>query len=93
VDFPVESVMDWGMLGYSSAMRWASASGAERRIAAAGRCPPQAPWRGRASSGGVEMYHVVGVTPEALTLIAALGARAPVTTIHYGAPSDAVYEI
>ena len=39
------------------------------------------------------MYHVVGVTPEALTLIAALGARAPVTTIHYGAPSDAVYEI
>ncbi|HSI57528.1 MAG TPA: aconitase X catalytic domain-containing protein [Ideonella sp.] len=41
-----------------------------------------------ASSGGVEMYHLVGVTPEALTLEhawqGALDARKPVTTLHYG---------
>jgi predicted aconitase len=37
-----------------------------------------------ASSGGVEMYHVAGVTPEAPTLSAALGAREPVATSRYG---------
>jgi predicted aconitase len=37
-----------------------------------------------ASSGGVEMYHMVGVTPEAVSLEAALGGRKPVATIAYG---------
>lgn len=34
-----------------------------------------------ASSGGVAMFHVVGVTPEAPTLDAALGGRAPEQTV------------
>ena len=34
-----------------------------------------------ASSGGVEMYHMVGVTPEAASLELALGGRRPVVTI------------
>lgn len=37
-----------------------------------------------ASSGGVEMYHMVGVTPEAPDLKTALGGRSPVATIKYG---------
>jgi predicted aconitase len=38
-----------------------------------------------ASSGGVEMYHIVGVTPEAPNLDATLAGRKPVVTIRYGA--------
>ena len=35
------------------------------------------------SSGGVEMYHIVGVTPEAETLEMAFGPRQPVETFAY----------
>jgi predicted aconitase len=46
-----------------------------------------------ASSGGVEMYHIVGVTPEAETLEMALGGRQPMITIQYGnAERRRVYE-
>jgi predicted aconitase len=38
-----------------------------------------------ASSGGVEMYHIVGITPEAPTLEAAFGGNRPIETIRYGA--------
>jgi predicted aconitase len=94
VDFPVESVMDWGMLGYfvGSAVgeRVAVLSGASLRPDLVRHKHFGA---AAASSGGVEMYHVAGVTPEAPTLGAALGDRAPVTTIHYGtAERRAVYE-
>src|SRR6185503_12777523 len=37
-----------------------------------------------ASSGGVEMYHVVGITPEAPSLEAALDGRKPKAKLHYG---------
>jgi predicted aconitase len=37
-----------------------------------------------ASSGGVELYHMVGITPEAPTLEAAFGGRRPFETIRYG---------
>src|SRR5690606_4600130 len=37
-----------------------------------------------ASSGGVEMYHIAGVTPEAPTLAHAIGSHAPVEIIRYG---------
>src|SRR6201996_4120250 len=84
VETPVESVMDWGMLGYfigdaveenipvlTGAIRQADALRHKHFGAAA------------ASSGGVEMYHIVGVTPEAASLEMALGARQPVV-IKYG---------
>jgi predicted aconitase len=83
---PVESVMDWGMLGYfigevvedgipvlTGAIRRADPLRHKHFGAAA------------ASSGGVEMYHVVGVTPEAATLELALGGAKPAVTIQYGA--------
>lgn len=36
------------------------------------------------SSGGVEMYHIVGVTPEADTLDIAFGPKRPLDTFRYG---------
>ena len=69
VETPVESVMDWGMLGYfvgdvveedipvlTGSIRQADPLRHKHFGAAA------------ASSGGVEMYHIVGVTPEAREL-------------------------
>ena len=86
VEAPVESVMDWGMLGYfigdaieenipvlTGAIRQADPLRHKHLGAAA------------TSSGGVEMYHIVGVTPEAASLEMALGSRQPVATIKYGA--------
>ncbi len=86
VETPVETVMDWGMLGYfigemveedipvlTGAIRQADPLRHKHLGAAA------------ASSGGVEMYHIVGVTPEAASLDLALGGRKPMVTIQYGA--------
>lgn len=86
VDTPVESVMDWGMLGYfiggavednipvvTGGVRQPNLIRHKHFGAAA------------ASSGGVEMYHMVGITPEAATLEMAIGPRRPVATIAYGA--------
>ena len=86
VETPVETVMDWGMLGYfigevvgedipvlTGAIRQADPLRHKHFGAAA------------ASSGGVEMYHIVGVTPEAATLGMTLGGRKPRVTIKYGA--------
>ena len=85
VETPVESVMDWGMLGYfigdvveenipvlTGAIRQADPLRHKHFGAAA------------ASSGGVEMYHIVGVTPEAGNLEMALGGHKPLATIKYG---------
>jgi predicted aconitase len=86
VDFAVESVMDWGMLGY-----FIGGAVGERIPVLRGRYAVPDLIRHKhfgaaaASSGGVEMYHLVGVTPEAPTLEAAFGAAGPVETIHYGA--------
>lgn len=86
VDFPVESVMDWGMLGY-----FVGAAVEERIPVLRGRYAIPDLIRHKhfgaaaASSGGVEMYHLVGVTPEAPTEQAAFGTKRPVETFYYGA--------
>jgi len=85
VAIPIESVMDWGMLGYFVG------DVVQERI------PVLTGTYGRpdlvrhkhfgaaaASSGGIELYHIVGVTPEAPTLEAAFGARTPIETFKYG---------
>ena len=47
-----------------------------------------------ASSGGVEMYHIVGVTPEATSLEAAMGSKAPAEMFTYGrAERRRIYEV
>ncbi len=94
VDVPVESVMDWGMLGY-----FIGDAVQENIPVVVGKLSQPDLIRHKhfgaaaASSGGVEMYHVIGVTPEAPSLEAAFGSSKPVTTIHYGpAERRRVYE-
>jgi len=86
VETPVESVMDWGMLGY-----FIGEAVEENIPVLTGAIQQADPLRHKhfgaaaASSGGVEMYHIVAVTPEAASLEIALGHRKPVVTIKYGA--------
>ncbi|MBZ5578805.1 MAG: aconitase X catalytic domain-containing protein [Acidobacteriia bacterium] len=94
VHVPVESVLDWGMLGYfigyaveenipviTGALSQSNLIRHKHFGAAA------------ASSGGVEMYHIVGVTPEAATLEMAMGPSRPAATIPYGpAERRAIYD-
>ena len=94
VDVPVESVMDWGMLGY-----FIGDAVQENIPVVVGKLGQPDLIRHKhfgaaaASSGGVEMYHIVGVTPEAPSLEAALGSKKPLATIHYGpAERRRVYE-
>ena len=85
VDVPVESLMDWGMLGY-----YVGAMVGERIPVLTGRyrAPDLIRYKhfgaAAASSGGVEMYHLVGVTPEAPSLESAFGPNRPVEVIGYG---------
>ena len=85
VEIPVESMLDWGMLGY-----FIGAEVGERIPVVTGRISRPDLIRHKhfgaaaASSGGVEMYHLVGVTPEAETLEQALGSRLPLEFIPYG---------
>jgi len=85
VETPVESMMDWGMLGYftgeevqenipvlTGAISQPNLARHKHFGAAA------------ASSGGVEMYHITGITPEAATLEMALGTNRPKEVIRYG---------
>jgi predicted aconitase len=90
---PVESVLDWGMLGY-----FVGDLVQDQRPVVTGSfgVPDLVRLKhfgaAAASSGGVELYHVPGVTPEAPTLEAALNGRV-VETVHYGsAERRAVYE-
>lgn len=86
LDIPVESVEDWGLLGY-----WMGDWVQERVpvVTGVGQVPnlPKLKHFGAAasSSGGVEMYHLVGVTPEANTLEQAYGGNKPEEVRHYGA--------
>lgn len=85
VEMEVESVMDWGLLGY-----YVGEIVQERIPVLQGihsvpnldklkHCGAAA-----ASSGGVEMYHVVGVTPEARSVEEAFGGKNPEITLKFG---------
>ena len=85
VDVNVDSVMDWGMLGY-----YVGDVVQERIPVVVGRYSQPEIVRlkhfgaAASSSGGVEMYHIVGVTPEAESHEAAFGPKKPVETFAYG---------
>ena len=94
LDIQVESTADWGMLGYFIGEQVQDKVPVVQGVR-------QAPNLQRlkhfgaaaASSGGVEMYHLVGVTPEALTLEQAFGANRPQQSMRYGAAERrAVYD-
>ena len=86
VEVEVSSIMDWGMLGYFTGERVL-----EHIPVLTGNYHNADLLRHKhfgaaaASSGGVEMYHMVGVTPEAGTLEAAFGPRRPAEVFSYGA--------
>lgn len=85
LDVDVKSVADWGLLGYYvgeiveervpviNGLRHVPNPSKLKHFGAAA-----------ASSGGVEMYHVVGHTPEASTLEVAMHGCKPLETIRYG---------
>jgi predicted aconitase len=93
VDVDVDSVMDWGMLGY-----YVGDMVQERIPVVVGRYSQAEIVRlkhfgaAASSSGGVEMYHIVGVTPEAETIEMAFGPldsargkpKRPIETFTYG---------
>ncbi|MEZ5658628.1 MAG: aconitase X catalytic domain-containing protein [Burkholderiaceae bacterium] len=81
----VDTTADWGMLGY-----WVGDLVQERIpvIDGLGNVPNLARLKhfgaAAASSGGVEMYHLVGVTPEAATREMAFGGNKPGEILHFG---------
>ncbi|MBN9412155.1 MAG: aconitase X catalytic domain-containing protein [Burkholderiales bacterium] len=97
LDVDVDSTEDWGILGYYVGEQVLERVPALTRRHGTIRTPNLARLKhfgaAASSSGGVEMYHIVGVTPEALTLEQALGRRAPQRTFRYGeAERRATYE-
>lgn len=85
VEFDVESVMDWGLLGYyvgEIVQEQVPVINGIRRVPNISRlkhCGAAA-----ASSGGVEMYHITGITPEARSLDEAFGSNKPLETLKFG---------
>jgi predicted aconitase len=85
LDIDVETTADWGLLGYYigevvqdripviNGVRQAPDLARLKHFGAAA-----------ASSGGVEMYHLIGITPEAPTLADAFGGKRPVMEFRYG---------
>ena len=80
LDMPVESVEDWGLLGYwmgdwvQDRVPVVVGPGPDGHIGSVPNLPRLKHFGAAASSsGGVEMYHLVGITPEASTLAQATG--------------------
>ena len=87
----IVSTSDWGLLGY-----WIGEQVQERVPVVEGitqHIPNLARLKhfgaAASSSGGVEMYHLVGITPEAHSAEMAYGGRKPVADLHFGAAERA----
>lgn len=85
VDCEIDDMMHWGLMGYyigeivqedSPIVTGLTAHPSLRKVKHFGAAA--------ATSGGVEMYHLVGMTPEAPTLEDALGGKQPVETHRLG---------
>lgn len=94
-DVGIDTFQEWGMFGY-----FVGDTVEEARPAVIGSLaqPDLADLKhfgaATATSGGVELFHMPGVTPEAPTLDAAFGGSLPPTPIAYGARErQAVYDI
>lgn len=85
VEYPVDDMLDWGLMGY-----YVGEFVQENIPVLTGLNGVPHPDKlkhfgaSAASSGGVEMYHLVGITPEAPTLKAAFGGGKPVETLRFG---------
>jgi predicted aconitase len=94
LDVDIDSVSEWGLLGYyigEMVQEQVPVINSKRQVANLARLKHFG--AAAASSGGVEMYHVVGLTPEAPTLEAAFGRNKVIETFHYGpAERKRIYE-
>jgi predicted aconitase len=85
VEVPTDSMMDWGLLGYYVGEIIQDDIPVLRGLLSQ---PDLAKLKhfgaAAASSGGVEMYHIPGVTPEAPSIESAFGHRERVHTLRYG---------
>ena len=85
VEVPVDDMMDWGLLGY-----WVGEIVQDEIPVLHGQMSQPELTKlkhfgaAAASSGGIEMYHIPGVTPEAASVEAAFGSRPPSQTLSYG---------
>jgi predicted aconitase len=78
VQVPVGDIFEWGMLGYFVGQAVGDAIPViDGAVTGASLIRHKHFGAAAASSGGVELYHMVGVTPEAPSLEAAFGPRAP----------------
>lgn len=86
IEIPVATMMDWGLMGYSLGETVRDEVPVLDGLAATPR-PIFLKHFGAAgaSSGGIEMYHIPGVTPEARSVEEALHGRAPTDSLVYGA--------
>ncbi|GHJ34782.1 aconitase X catalytic domain-containing protein [Streptomyces sp. TS71-3] len=100
VETPVESFLDWGLLGYFTGdvvqegrPVISSVSSAAGELARPDLVDLKHFGAASASSGGVELYHIPGVTPEAPTVREAFGGRRVPEPVVFGAAERrAVYE-
>jgi predicted aconitase len=82
----VDSMMDWGLLGYYVGEMVEDGIPVLDGIHHAPNMMKLKHFGAAASSsGGVEMYHIPGVTPEAESVAEAFGGGPPPETIYYGA--------
>src|SRR6187399_1933793 len=86
VHVPVADMLEWGLLGYH-----VGEVVQDEVPALAGICGSAEPaWlkhfgAAASSSGGIEMYHVAGITPEAPDAETAFGGNVPADVFEYGA--------
>src|SRR5580692_1282888 len=84
VEVPTDSMMDWGLLGYYVGEIIQDDIPVLRGLLSQ---PDLAKLKhfgaAAASSGGIEMYHIPGVTPEAPSIESAFGTREPAETLRY----------
>jgi predicted aconitase len=86
VEWPVTGMMDWGLLGYWVGEMVADGVPVLTGVRGVPRLVELKHFGAAASSsGGVELYHIPGVTPEARTAEEALGPGRPVATLKFGA--------
>jgi len=94
VDVAVDSFQDWGMLGYFAG----GVAGEDRPVITGSLGRPDLTdlkhfGAAAATSGGVELYHIPGITPEAASVEAAFAGRGVPSAAVYGlAERRAVYE-
>ena len=86
VQVPVGDIFEWGMLGYFVGQAVQDAIPVIRgQVSGASLIRHKHFGAAAASSGGVELYPMVGITPEAPPLAAAFGPRKPARTFVYDA--------